>query len=364
MLFLFNKVYLAPDAMINPAANVMFMTPKAVAAASNDLMVSLNQLDFGAVHLASSSYDEAIVEMGSEQALFDFIASFNPTQRLTIYLEPASFMKLAFKWYKTILTNIDETMFVRLWLSICNRYRYLYGYHPSPVGVWNADQAATFKYFGGTMADRAVAIDLWRSTEPFDISSYDRAMFERTAAVELQIATYFADPEWQHADALESKILGFVDTIMVRSLVEAKREVLNQLHTLPNFNPREERLEQWVERHPQYEILTDSAATFNNVEYVIAKYGRENFRALYSDLYLMVGGAQEHIDVVYPTVDFMSPSMTLDRLLEIELNHTRRPYYLAAGSYAGLINIYLLQIVIALKRANNTEELRKLSVAA
>lgn len=359
MLYLFNKVYIKPDTHFSKSKNSVIVSPKVELLNKYPDLATINKFDFGTVHYYAASYAELLEKNfeNDEHKFFMWLLAFDPTKRLIVFCDVDTFTRLTFRWYKTILVNMDSTEAVNLISLVFKRYAYQFGYPYTPFVRLTAEQAAVYKSVGQSMLDPQQISDKWAQTLPFDI---DPAQLATNAGIEFQLATYLANNTWQHKPELEAKVVMMVKKYTMRLLIDVKQELLGRLAELPGFDILNVSLLEYTAAHPEFSFLLDDNFLPDQYQYVYSTY---NMADLVKTLFDQVERMYGSVDRAYLQENgFGNPNPTLDDIVQIELNRPFATFYLGQWDYAMLINSYLLAYIFDLSRTNKVTTLKKYSL--
>lgn len=357
MIHLFNKVYLKPDTNFIKGNDCIIISPKATVWKEQPHLDNINTLDFGTVHFAEETYSDLITKHfgGDEQNFMGWLLSFDHSKRLTIFCSPDALELLLFKWLKTILKNMDSDTAYDLARTYYLRYRYQWGYAYAPFVRLSQAEADVYRNIGLMLGDAATVKQLWEMTVPF--SGLSANTLAQVAGIEFQIASYLNDNSWQYTNLLSDKLIAMVKKFQVRFLLDMKQDTLSRLFTLPNFDMLNQSLASYVVQHPEWTFLLDNNFLPDQYAYVEATYDMAELRQT------ATAQLQRLYDIKDPaildTIKWLDPIITLDDIVQAELDSPFCRRQLGQWEYAITINVYLLAHVLNLHKQNNTAELAK-----
>lgn len=359
MLYLFNKIYLKPDTLFEKSKNSVIISSKSALLTQYPELDDVNKIDFGTVHFNATSYTELLEKNfeNDENKFFEWLLAFDPQTRLIVFCDAETLAHLTFKWYKTVLINMDSTEAINLISLVFKRYAYQFGYSYMPFVRLTTEQAAHFKSVGSSMLDPQTIADKWSQTLPFDTNV---AQLASIVGIEFQLATYLTNNNWEHTAELESKIVMMVKKYTIRRIIDMKQDLLSRLVELPNFDILTTTLVEYVTDHTEYIFLLDNKFLPDQYEYVFSTYNMNELMDLFYD---ETGLDQLDRDYFENVAHWGNSHVTLQHIVALELSRPFTTFYLGQWEYNLVINTYLLGYILNLARINDVT-LQKYSLEA
>jgi len=353
MLHLLNKVYIKPDADFQRGHDAIIISPKTKLFDSE--LFGVDDIDFGKIHFTAETFDALVEVFGSEDAFVQWLVYFDPSTRLVVHCDPATFEHILVRWLKTILPNMDGSSFHSLIRIIYARYGYQFGYPYVPFVRLTPDAAAVYKSFLARIPSKEQAVQMWNQAQPYTVNVDSAAV-----SLEYQLATYLDDPTWEHTDQLKAKVITMVKKFQVGSLLDVKEVMLGHLYMLPDFDQLKDTLVHYVTEHLEYTFLLDMKLTSDDYTRLYDQYNTAVLRQIYIDYFKM------HADIFDETQvekdHFLDPAITFEQIIDNELASIATRQLLGSWEYGLTVNTYLLDHLFALERANDQAELKKFSL--
>jgi hypothetical protein len=201
----------------------------------------------------------------------------------------------------------------------------------------------------------------WDDVVPFDLTSDSlRETILSQAPIELQIASLYSNPDYPYADNLKQKLIRMVKKFHIRMSIDMKQMTAQRLSTLPGFNVLTMTLHDWVQDHPEYSFLDDDRYVPDMLDTIEATYNYADIKTAY--IAQMERFEYQNVSAFVEDGHLFDPNITFDNIMEFELAHPFGRQQVAWWEYHNYVNSHLLDYVLNLIRANDTESLHLLSV--
>ena len=359
MQYLFNKTYLLLDNMFEQGITHVLISSVVQLTPTDSFAQALVSIDMGQSLLSAPSYEQAVASLQSEQQLFDIIANHHEDERLHIYASPQAYLTIMMKWYKALLLNIDASTAYTLFTLILARMRYTFGYNYAPRKLLTQDAAQQYKLLLSYLPPKDQFVELWEATVPFDLSGKGRDYFVQRCGVEFQLATYFANPNWQYKSLLEQKLRTFTKSATINMMKDLIEHIVQKALRLPGFDIYTQTVEQWAEENPQYRYLVDTKFDSDHLDYVYSTYG-DNIRELFIETVQRAGFTPD-LDTI-DNVLMVGQNITIDQVLDVELNACPYSVLIASTTRSQVVDTYILNRLYKERRAGLTTFAQKIAL--
>lgn len=361
-MYLFNNVYLTPDKTISvrPGDDYGYV--------SSQLTGSSFHVDnfFGQVFnithkqplFNATSHQDLMdrVFQNNEQKLFDLFTQ-HRTQRLVLMCNEEAMLKLATKTLKTMLPNATvETG----WQVLKYLYApFFYLYDSGLLSFLGPNNFQTI--YTNLLTNEASVRTLWAKTKPWKLSVEQRARIQQTASVELQTATYLANPKWRQASAYKDKVVKLAQKTLVQILAnDCRQKILEgfvDIHKInPAFNAMDRDIMEKVAADPTYKFLVDPNFVPDNVNYVFDNYDMGDLCAIF-EKYAPLRAPYMNVFTILLAKE---NALTFDDIFTRELQSTTGRLIIGANLHL-TASTFLLDLVFDLHKSN-PQELKRYSL--
>lgn len=349
MIYLFNKVFLVPDAFYNTPVSRFIYTNLDGELADNTLV----QEQFGPVIKQG-----ALDNMNQE---FKLWWNADATKRTYVHISNEDMLTVVIAWYKTLLINCSPDVAYLVVKMVYDRFEAVYGTPHNPNMFQTSRDIEAVTTLAASFVDKEEFIQRWSAAVPIDLNEIGitRDQLLSQAPVEFLIASQYTKPDHDYA-ALKEKVVRMVKTWQIGMSIDMKNMSLQRLSLLPDFDPTTDILAEWVaSKHPEYRMLVDSDYNNKNVDYILNSYDMTEIR----DVYVSQMKRFEYIDVEDRVNEFkmFDPSITYEDIMNIELAHKFSRVQLGWWQYQNSINGFILDLVLNMIRSGD-KRLAELSV--
>lgn len=368
MIHLFNKIHIKGDHQVKFERDRIVISPTygSVGVIGDTFSTVVNDRPAGKIFYSTNTYGELISKHfnGDENAFFAFLVNYDPTKRLTLYVDLPTMFYIVTKFYKTIMPNLSVELFVKLIKLIFLRINYIFGVGFLPFLKLPATIAQEYRVASMNILDDIdQIIQQWNTTTPWSMT---RAMKDKVAkgiSVEFQLATYFAKQQWMYRAQFEQKTLRMVRKQLIHDFIlDIKHTILASfvnlkvLEPTANFDPFVNTLDDFIAQFPQYKFLTDNNFSPENIDYVYRTYniGSLGEIAAKIDTFFLY-------DVDPRIIKLLINNLTFDKLVEIDMMTTGH-YCYNIGEYQESINSYMIDFIIDMKKTNQQDVLQQLAI--
>ncbi len=351
MIYLFNKVFLVPDAFYNTSVSRFVYTNLEGDLADNVLV----QEQFGPV-LKQGQFDATNMEKE-----FSLWWNADPTNRTYVHLTNDNMLAVVISWYKTLLVNCSPDLAYVVIKMIYDRFEAVYGAPHNPNMFQTSRDIEIMALLAKSFVSKEEFIQLWTKADlvNLDAIGITRDQLLSQAPVEFLIASQHTNPDHNFI-TLKEKVVRMVKTWQIGMSIDMKNMSLQRLSLLPEFDPTNDVLAEWVaSKHPEYRLLIDTDYNNKNVDYILKTYDMAEIR----DVYVSQMKRFEYIDVEDRVNEFkmFDPSITYEDIMNIELAHKFSRVQLGWWQYQNSINGFILDLVLNMIRSGD-KRLAELSV--
>lgn len=368
MIHLFNKIHLKGDHQVKYERDRIVISPMygSLGVIDNSFVTMANDRKQGKVWYSATSYQQLIDTHfdNNENNFFTFLINYDPTKRLTLYVDIPTMLYILTKFYKTVLPKLDTETYGKLIKLIFLRINYIYGVGFLPFVKLPENIARDYRVQSMNVIDNITnIIQAWNSVTPWKITRDLRDKIVSNVSVEFQLAAYFAGINTSNTSKFKEKTVRMVKKQVIHDFVlDIKHTLLasfvnfDVLEPTANFDPFVDSLETFVTKFPKYKFLTDDKFTPENVDYVYRTYDMSELQQVANnvDKFLMY-------DVDPRIIKLLINTPTFEYLVNDDLL-TNGHYTYNIGEYQESINCYIIDFVIDLYKKNQLDVLRQLAI--
>lgn len=368
MFHLFNKVYLKGDHQIKMERDRIVISPTyaAVNVLTAKFASAANETSVGEVYFAGRTLKELVDNNfgGNESKFFAYLIAFDPSKRLTIYVDLPTMGYLVTRFYKTLFPKMSEETFIKLFKFVFLRINYIYGVGYLPFVKLPEIRAEEYRVQSADLVNNVETLKQhWATIKPWRMIRSQKDTIVKGAGVEYQLATHFTKDKWLGKQEFQDKIVVMMKKQIVHDYaLDIKHRILSSfvnlklLEPTATFDPFVNTIEDFIAQFPEYSFLTDDKFVPDNYEYVWKNYDM--------DVLLAVRNKFESFcpyQIVPQRQEFLTNDLSFDKIINYEVGSQAR-YAFTADTYQETVNPYIIDYILEMKKANNLDALREFSL--
>jgi hypothetical protein len=326
------------------------------AIAVDNFFTHVYDVHFKPATFSAPSYHELIG--GREEQKFVSLLMQEREGRLVIMCDEDAMMKLTLRTMKTLLPNASAATGYTMM-----KYMYLPYFYLHDSGLVSFIGPNDYQMIYTNFVAREAEFKAhWTRTKPWKLTKRQLDKAQQTAGVELQTATYLANPTWRFAADYKDKVVTFAKKSLLAMLVnDLRQKILDGFVDIEklnrDFDPLNRDVVDQVSADATFKFLTDTKFTPNNWKYVFETYDMAALHELF----------QTYAPLrAFNLNDFSLLAKENDLTFEDVLAHEQqsqcgRRLLGADVNYKDTVNVYLLDMIFDLHK-NDRSAVRQFSL--
>lgn len=366
MIYLINNVYLSPDKLINvrPGDDSIIVSADLPGSSFHiaSFFSTLQKSTFKEPKAIVKSFDDLLVAFGGKQRFVDFLLT-QRENRLVIICDEDTMLTLALETLKTILPNATASTAAQLLKYMYLPYFYLYD-----SKIMNDSAQPGYRQIYLNMLTRQEEIALrWNTLKAWKLDTKKRQTIHQTASIEMQTATFFANPSWAHAREYKRKIVAFAKRNLLGMLFADLRQKLVAGFVdvdviVSDVDPLDATALDQISNHPILKFLVDPMFTPTNWMSALEQYDIDAIYDLYAKYAPGVNPSQ-YSELRRLCKLAQSNTLSFDDILAHEIQSVCGRKLLGTDfTKKDIVNIYMLDFFFDLYKNNQQDKLREFSL--
>lgn len=321
MQHLFGNVYLTLDSSFDQTVPCVILSPIIDTLPGEGFEAKIARADLARVLWEGSDYTAF-----PSATVFATLVE-QSANRVLVHVSSDMYPRFLAQWFKTAFPNMSTKAGELLMMSLAFS-RLAFGH---PFAQRHRITPATAKQYKRMFSEHTVVEmqELYDNVAPFDVDAAVLSTIRSKLGIESVVAQHFIEP----TPVTRSRIVDMAQRLMLDVLMDRVRYVAAHPTLLPEFDPLQQSVEEWVQEHPEYALIGDQRVkSGGDLAYALDTYGA----SVLHQMSITVG------EWIGEPAMFTFREISADEVIDMEMSTPLYSPLIAAGRRDSLINSLLL----------------------